>query len=145
MTTRTARCGCGRAEITVEGEPALILRCHCDFCQKRTGSVVAVSAQWPADHVVSIGGETRCYNGLEVDGVGPAAGNDAVPGGINYHFCTTCGSVLYWDFASRTRPQRTFCIGVGNFGDPGFPVPTVEYSTAFRHHWVAPVPDAEQF
>src|SRR6266508_3726248 len=86
MTTRTARCACGRVEITVANEPVLVLICHCDFCQKRSGNVFIASAQFAEEQVVAINGETKCYNGLEVDGIGAVA----VPGGINYHFCTTC-------------------------------------------------------
>ena len=36
---------------------------------------------------------TKTYNGLEIEGV-PAAGGYAV----EYHFCVTCGSTVYWDF-----------------------------------------------
>ena len=42
--TRTAQCGCGRVRISVDGEPLLVGACHCDFCQKRTGSIFAVQA-----------------------------------------------------------------------------------------------------
>jgi hypothetical protein len=82
MTTRTARCAC------------------CDFCQKRSGNVFIASAQFAEDHVVLITGETRNYNGLEVDGVGAVD----EPGGINYHFCTTCGSSVFFRWvAPHTR------------------------------------------
>jgi len=42
--------------------------CHCDFCQKRTGSVFQVGA-YDKDQHIEISGETKSYNGLEVDGV----------------------------------------------------------------------------
>src|SRR6516165_7594715 len=78
MATRTARCACGRVEVTVEGEPLLVLICHCDFCQKRSGNVFIASAHFAEQQVAAISGETKVYNGLEVDGVGAVA----VPGGI---------------------------------------------------------------
>ena len=84
-----------------------------------------------------ISGETKIYNGLEIDGVGGQSG-----AGINYHFCTTCGSTLFWTVTG----QPTFIgIGVGSFVDPNFPVPTMELYTPFRHHWVPPVPTADQY
>jgi hypothetical protein len=141
MTTRTARCGCGRVELTVEGEPTLVNTCHCDFCQKRSGSVFATNAHFAEDQVVAITGDTKIYNGLEIDGVGTAGSGP----GIDYHFCATCGSTVYWDFAAPGTGSRTFLVAVGNFEDPDFPVPTVEVFTRFRHHWVRPVPDAVQF
>src|SRR6476660_8274098 len=94
MGTRTARCACGRVEVTVEGEPLLVLLCHCDFCQKRSGNVFIASAHFAVEKVVAISGETKVYNGLEADGVGAVG----VEGGIDYHFCSTCASTLYWLF-----------------------------------------------
>ena len=137
MTTRSAQCACGRFEITVEGEPLQVLVCHCDFCQKRTGSVLSVAAQFTPEQVVATSGATTTYNGLEIDGVGALGGV-----AIDYHFCTTCGSTVYWSFTFDG--QSITGIAVGNFVDPHFPAPTVEYFTATRHHWVPPVPDATQ-
>src|SRR5204862_4565861 len=66
MTTRVARCACGRVEVTVEGEPLQVYVCHCDFCQRRSGNVFIASAQFPEGQVISISGEMGTYNGLEV-------------------------------------------------------------------------------
>jgi hypothetical protein len=137
MTTRTAECACGRVEVTVEGQPLAVVACHCDFCQKRTGSVLAVGARFTSEQVVSISGETKTYNGLEIDGVGALGGV-----GIDYSFCPTCGSTVFCNFA--VDDQSITVVAVGNFVDPDFPAPTVEYFTATRHHWVPPVTGAEQ-
>jgi hypothetical protein len=134
MTIRTARCGCGRVEITVDGEPSLISLCHCDFCQKRSGSVLSVTAVFRREQVVAIDGEVKRYNGLEVDGEGPVGGS---PEGINYYFCTTCGSTLYNESSDWRAPgEQIVGITVGNFVDPAFPAPTHEFFTELRHHWV---------
>ena len=93
MTTRTAQCGCGRVQVILRDEPFHVCACHCDFCQKRTGSVFAVQAYFTREQCVDIVGETKVYNGLEVDGVASEAGPAQTP---NYHFCTTCGSTVYW-------------------------------------------------
>ena len=140
MTTRSARCACGRVEVTVEGEPAQVYVCHCDFCQRRSGNVFIASATFPEDQVVAITGETRCYNGLEVEGVGAPG----IPGGINYRFCSVCGSSLYFDMVFPPTGRRFFTIALGCFVDAVFPPPTVEFSTKFRHPWVPPVPGAVQ-
>jgi hypothetical protein len=138
MTTRTAQCACGRVTITVEGEPLAIPTCHCDFCQKRTGSVMSVAAQFTPEQVVETHGETKTFNGLEIDGVGAMGGV-----AIDYMFCPTCGSTVYWTFSFDG--QSLVGIAVGNFFDPGFPMPTVEYFPETRHHWIPPVPGAAQF
>ncbi len=127
MTTRTARCACGRVEVTVEGEPLLVYVCHCDFCQRRSGNVFIASAQFPEEQVVSITGETRCYNGLEVDGVAAVG----MPGGINYRFCAACGSSTYMDAIFPHTGERVFTIALGGFVDAVFPPPTTEFFTKF--------------
>ena len=141
MTTRTARCACGRVEVTVEGEPGHVYVCHCDFCQRRSGNVFIASASFAENQVISITGETSCYNGLEVDGVGAVG----IPGGINYRFCPVCGSSVYFDMVFPTTGERYFTIALGSFVEPVFPPPASEYGTAFRHPWVSPIPDAVQY
>jgi hypothetical protein len=139
MTTRTAQCGCGRAKITVEGDPIVVCACHCDFCQKRTGSVFAVQAYFSTVQWIETQGKTKVYNRLEVDGVGPLAGDTP-----DYHFCTTCGSTLYWTVKGWSGAAR-IGIAVGNFVDPAFPPPSKEVYTSLRHRWIAPVVSVDQF
>ena len=140
MTTRTARCACGRVEVTVEGEPLMVYVCHCEFCQRRSGNVFIASAQFAEEQVVSITGDTTRYNGLEVDGVGAVAIED----GINYHFCSVCGSSLYHQNVMPATGQRIYAVSLGAFTDEVFPAPTVEFFTKHRHSWVAAVPDSVQ-
>ena len=115
----------------------MVLTCHCDFCQKRTGSVMSVGAQFAADQITAVTGETKTYNGLEVDGVG---GPNGV--GISYTFCATCGSTLLWSF--DVGESSITGIAVGNFVEQDLPAPTVEYYTATRHRWLPPVRGATQ-
>jgi hypothetical protein len=122
--------------VTVEGEPIAVTTCQCGFCQKRTGSAFQVSAVFSRDQNIAITGETKVYNGLEVDGMGTANGDD-----VSYHFCPTCGSTVFWTFQGRP----TVAIAVGSFADLSFPAPTMELHTPFRHHRMRPVEDAEQF
>ena len=138
--TNTARCACGRVEVIVDGEPSQVYVCHCDFCQRRSGNVFIASASFPEDQVISITGETNCYNGLEVDGVGA----QGIPGGINYRFCAVCGSSVYFDMVLPTTGQRFFTVALGSFAEPVFSQPSVEFFTNFRHPWVPPIPGAVQ-
>lgn len=140
MATRTARCACGRVEVIVEGEPGHVYVCHCEFCQRRSGNVFIASASFAEDQVVSITGETCCYNGLEVDGVGAVG----IPGGINFRFCAVCGSSIYFDMIYPANDQRFITIALGCFVDAEFPPPTTEYYTRHRAPWVQPIPGATQ-
>ena len=139
-TQHTARCACGRLEVIVEGEPSQVYVCHCDFCQRRSCNVFIASASFPENQVISITGETGCYNGLEIDGVGAIG----IPEGINYRFCVVGGSSVYFDFLLPTTGQRFFTVALGSFVESVFSKPTVEFGTDFRHPWVPSIPDAVQ-
>jgi hypothetical protein len=127
--------------VTVEGEPALIAACHCDFCKKRTGSAFGYQAYFNSDQCVEIVGETNVYNGIEVDGVESQAGRAQTP---TYHFCTTCGSAVYYTVADGSG-HTLISVAIGNFVAPDFPEPAREYYTTMRHRWVGAAPSAQQF
>jgi len=141
MVTRTATCGCGRVHVPVDDEPTLIAACHCDFCQKRTGSAFGYQAYFSQDQCVEIVGETKVYDGLEVDGVESQAGREQTP---RYPFCTTCGSTVYWTVGDGAD-HALIAIAVGNLVDQDFPPPMREYYSSMRHRWVCAAFDAEQF
>jgi hypothetical protein len=128
---RIAKCACGRLEVCVRGEPEHVMACHCDFCLKRTGGAYPLAAWFGRDQVLTIDGDTNVYNGLEIDGVG-AAGGDF---GISYHFCSTCGSTVYWTFDDN---PDLYVIAVGNFADPDFPAPTDHFFPELRPTWLVP-------
>jgi hypothetical protein len=122
--------------VTVENEPIQVIACHCDFCQKRTGSVFYVGAYFIQGAGITIRGETKIYNGLEIDGVANSIGEE-----ISYHFCPTCGSTVYFTIKGRL----VIGIAIGNFVDPDFPPPAMEFYVGMRHHWLSPIPSAEQY
>jgi hypothetical protein len=135
MTTRTAQCSCGRVKVTVQGEPQRVYICHCDFCQKRSGTTGTQSAWFTSDQVLQVAGDTKIYNGLELDGVGVAElGLDA-----SFYFCATCGSTV---FSTIAEIPGVHALPVGCFVDPDFPPPTEEYWTDLRPDWLASIPDA---
>ncbi len=132
--TLTAECACGWLQISVESEPMMVAICHCDFCQKRTGSVFQVGAYFAADEPIEVHGETKAYNGLEIDGVG----NDAW-GSATYNFCPTCGSTVYW-------VTGTLGIAAGNI--VGTELPALAWSstrrTAMTGYLLSPVPSSSR-
>jgi hypothetical protein len=137
MDERIAQCGCGRLKVRVSGDPLFVAACHCDFCQKHTGSAFRLSSFFGTDQIMQITGDANTYNGLEIDGVG-IAGSDEY--GSSFNFCGTCGSTVYW--LSDLVPGA-YGVAVGCFVDPDFPPPTTEVWTELRHHWLAPIPNAE--
>lgn len=119
---RTATCQCGAVRVACTGEPVRISLCHCLDCQKRSGSVFAVQARFPADNV-TITGETRTWW---------RAGDEGMVS--DHYFCPTCGSDVA--FVARDFPD-TVAVPVGAFADPGaFPAPWVEVYEERKFSWV---------
>ena len=149
--TRTARCCCGDLTITVSGEPSYVHRCHCDYCQRRTGSVFQVSCWFREDQIVARRGECQVYQGHPQLGraFDPVA-RDVPAVVIDYKFCRRCGSTVYWDIP---LPPGTFgpeevvvtAIAVGCFFEADFPQPVEDHYVRDRHSWVVPLDGAAEF
>jgi hypothetical protein len=58
---RTAKCACGSASITVQGEPEQHNVCHCANCKRRTGSAFGISTYFQKSSVIEQLGETLVY------------------------------------------------------------------------------------
>ena len=120
MTTRTAACSCGSLTAQCEGEPVRISMCHCEACQRRTGSAFGVQARFPREHVTIAGKASRFARIAE-------SGNT-----ITYGFCPACGSTLFWE---GTGFPDLIAVAVGNFADPDFPSPRISVYEGKRHPW----------
>jgi len=85
--SRTAHCCCGALRAAVSGEPALVVACHCEQCQRRTGTAFGVSAYFPADQV-RITGPSKVFSRES------QAGRK-----VEMHFCPECGTTVFWEAA----------------------------------------------
>ena len=122
MATRTGTCACGGIRIAAEGEPTRVAMCHCDQCQKRTGSTYSAHAYFPEDRV-RVEGTTRCF------APSPDSGR-----AVRFRFCPGCGSTVF--FRLELRPNLVG-IPVGVFADPAFPPPELAVFAPRKHPWVA--------
>ena len=104
MTMRAASCVCGQLRIEVEGEPLGVGLCHCLACQRRTGSVFAALAAFPAPYRV-IGTATEFVR----------TGDRGAR--FRFRFCPVCGSTV---FRTEEGHDGTVGIAVGAFADPAF-------------------------
>jgi len=128
MNTRTASCTCGELRLEVTGEPIRVSICHCDECQRRTGSVFAVQARFPRE-AVQIKGQGTEFIRTNDEGAK-----------CRFTFCSTCGSTVYYVEEGR---EQHIAIPVGGFADPAFPSPTVSVFEETMHSWVVMPKDAE--
>lgn len=79
----TGRCLCGKVSYSITSEPLRMAQCHCDYCQRSSGTGHMSLAFFPKDSV-TINGETSSYT------------SDADSGDkVTRHFCPDCGSRLF--------------------------------------------------
>ena len=117
----TARCSCGALRAEVEGAPASVVICHCSACQRRTGSVMGVSAYYAEDKV-KIAGAAKSYTRTGDSG-----------GAFTQYFCPECGTALYWKAALR---PGLVGVAVGGFGGAAVALPTRSVWEHSKHDWV---------
>ena len=82
---RTARCHCGSLRVITTGEPDRVYLCHCQACQRRTGTAFHFGASFPKEQV-RLDGERKVYEREADSGYR-----------IRFHFCPNCGTTLYWE------------------------------------------------
>jgi hypothetical protein len=118
---REAQCACGELRVVCDREPAGIGLCHCQACQRRTGSAFGLAAFFPA--------EAATIHGASSTFVRPGeSGSD-----VEFHFCPGCGSSVYWlPFAK----PGVVAVAVGAFADPQFPAPTRIAHEEQRQAWL---------
>lgn len=126
-----ASCQCGKLTATVaDGAEAVTVMCHCQDCQRRSGSPFGTMAYFPKEAVTITGAPREFTRPTD-------AGNSYTTG-----FCPECGSTLY---AKASRfPERTG-VTVGAFANPAFPAPVRSVYEQSRHGWVIPPEGAAHY
>src|SRR5215475_13929627 len=122
MDKRVATCHCGSLKLLAHGAPRRISLCHCQDCQRRTGSLFGVAAFYPREAVEILQGESKSF-------IRPSASGKPV----TFHFCPDCGASVYW---LAERMPHLIGIAVGAFADPSFPRPEQSVWSKDRHHWL---------
>jgi len=120
MRERTARCACGSLSIKASGEPCKISVCHCDACQKRTGSAFGVAVFFDRALAVPHGDAQRFVRKGD-------SGHT-----VEFHFCRVCGSSVFWYPAFR---PALVAIAMGCFSDP-LPVPSQAVYAEHQRDWI---------
>ncbi len=127
---RLATCACGQLTFTLDGAPAMVVMCHCEDCQKRTGSTHQVAAWFHGEQLESRSGKCKIFERVGALGT------------VRFEFCGECGSTVSWTHSSTPQARA---IALGCLADPLLPRPQVEYFTSRRHPWMAPLDGAAQF
>src|SRR5437870_888345 len=123
MTDRTARCACGQLSILCRGAPTFVAMCHCQQCQRRSGSVFAVNAVFPKSQTTP-SGTAKTFSRTGDSGRA-----------VTFHFCPECGTSVFWDLEARAD---SYGVAVGSFADPTFGPPARAVWAENMHEWAAP-------
>lgn len=131
IKTRTASCNCGQLRATVKGpDPERITMCHCNLCQKQSGSVFAVQARFPREQV-AIEGKSTAWK-FPIEGAEPVTYRNCASTGGTFHFCPVCGSTVYY---TADADDSRIGVKIGAFADPTFPPPKISGFEEYRHSW----------
>ena len=122
VSTRVAKCHCGKLKLETKGEPRHIFQCHCKLCQRRTGTNYGLGAWFSKTDIVIRGQAKKFIRKGE-------SGSESI-----FYFCPNCGSNLYWECFDKM--PSLISVAVGCFADPSFPTPTTSVFGKSRHHWV---------
>ncbi|WP_374358396.1 GFA family protein [Chitinimonas sp.] len=107
----------------MSGQPRMNGVCHCQNCQRRTGSAFGRSMYFPKASVVEISGETLVY----------AFHHQAQNHDQRRHFCARCGTTLFWYVS--TLPELIGIAG-GCFAGEDLPAPDYSVSHANKAAWL---------
>ena len=120
---REAQCACGHLKVVVSGDPEMSYACHCDYCQKATGSIAAFGAVYLEERFISIEGEAAEFKDFP-----------KWPGAIKY-FCKNCGTTVHWINPQRFQVCTWYRLGA--FPIPIFPLLRFKYKLSIAINGVA--------
>ena len=127
---RTAACQCRAFRVLTIGEPDYVNACHCQYCQRRSGSALTWNAYFPK-RCVHLKGDHKVY--VREGQQGRLLRN---------HFCPNCGATVCWLADLRAHH---YGVAVGAFNDPSFPLPSVSVWEESMGAWVMMPPGIERF
>lgn len=118
---RTGQCHCGLLRVITTGEPDRVYLCHCQACQRRTGTAFHFGASFPKEQV-RLDGERKIFERAADSGYR-----------IRFHFCPSCGTTIYWE---GDRNPAVCGVAVGAFSTSAFLPPSDSIWEESMHPWL---------
>lgn len=122
---RTGSCFCGAVKFVVSGLPINVRVCHCQDCQRLTGSAFFVRALFPGTAVTITG---------QLAGIATSAD-------LTRKFCPRCGSQM---FAERKSRPDTVAVALGSFDRLDGLCPSDHVWVSDKQEWLSLPADARQ-
>lgn len=143
---KASQCRCGELQVDVAGVPKMIHGCHCGYCSRRCGSPEQFSC-WFFQKEVCVRGKTKSYKAFpQLDDSFKGSKFEGHQQEVEYYFCPTCGSVMYWTIPllpGMFGPVAQTFIGMalGFFTDEikDFPRPSSNHWTKDQPEWFSSV------
>ena len=129
MPNLDGSCLCGVVRFRGDGEPAMTAVCHCDDCQKQTGTSFSI--------VIAVPDGTLAVEGEEHLGTFEKRGESG--GLVSRRFCKRCGSPVFTN--ADLVPGMTF-VKAGTLTDRSWLKPTLHLFCDSMQPWVAIPEDA---
>jgi hypothetical protein len=120
---QTGRCLYGAVTYQLEGDLIATAVCHCDHCQRQSGSAFSVNLI-AHESQLTISGELRTY---EERG---ELGDDVY---VRRRFCGSCGSPIVSELA---KSAGVIAVKTGTLDDKSNVLPTIEAWCVDRQPWV---------
>lgn len=121
MNVQNGACSCGRVKYQLTSAPMFVHCCHCNDCQRQTGSAFVLNALIESDRVLILQGETRSF---------PQPTDSGRPHVI--HRCPDCGTALWSNYGGR---EELRFVRVGTLNDPRALPPDVHIYTRSKQPW----------
>jgi hypothetical protein len=114
---RVGGCFCGAIRYVAKGKPLNVRACHCEDCQRLTGSAFFVRALYPTAAIAVTGTPSVYWSSDD----------------LMRMFCPNCGSKL---FARRKSNPSATAVALGSFDDRSGFEPSAHIWTCDRQPWL---------
>lgn len=107
MDIHKGSCVCGALRWETSSDPLRVTICHCQFCQRTTGTAYFVEPIFEVDNFAITAGKPTTYNHR-------STGSGKI---VAVHFCGVCGSKSHLNFE---RFPNVVGVYAGGFEDPNW-------------------------
>jgi len=121
-------CTCREVRYRLTACPMIVHGCHCRWCQRQTGSALAINALIETDRVALVRGAPREATLQSPSGTGQIVAR-----------CPTCGVTLWSHYSGLGR--LVAFMRVGALDDPDAFPPDVHIYTSTKQPWLTLPPD----
>ena len=128
----TGHCLCGNVTYRIDAEPFAQAICHCEDCQRQTGTAFSIVIGVPHDAMTVEGDSLAIF-----DTTGEVHG-----GATHRHFCSNCGSPLF--SVVDAQPEVAY-IKAGTLDDASWLEPNAEVFTRSALPWSPRLANAATF